>query len=71
MSMVFVELIVLVFVFVSFSWISFDFSRSLDEFLVLKFCEYMGDRSVEGEKCQFWAVEGVRGHLSLVRSLES
>ena len=44
MSMVVVELIVLI--FISFLGISFDFIRPLDEFLVLDFCEYLGDGSV-------------------------
>ena len=51
MFMVSVELTVLV--SVSLSWISFDFSKPLNEFLVLNFYEYMGDGSVEWGKCQF------------------
>ena len=51
MFMVSVELTVLV--SVSLSWISFDFSKPLNEFLVLNFYEYLGDGSVEWGKCQF------------------
>ena len=43
-SMVSVELTILV--FVSLSGISFDFSKPLDEFLVLDFHEYLGDGGV-------------------------
>ena len=53
MSMVSVELIVLA--SVSFSEISFDFFRSLNEFLVLDFREYLGDGSIERGKYQFRA----------------
>ena len=49
MSMVSVELTVLV--SISLLGISFDFSRPLDEFLVLDFLEYLGDGSVKRGNC--------------------
>ena len=69
MSMISVELIVLI--SVSLSWISFNFSRPLDEFLVLNFREYLGDGSVEWGSVNSGRQGGVRGRLSLVCRLES
>ena len=48
MSMVSVELTILVLVLVLVPRINFDFCRPFDEFLMINFCKYLGNRSVEG-----------------------
>ena len=68
-SMVSIELTVLV--SISLSEISFDFSRPFDEFLVLDFCEYLGDESVKRGSVNSGWQRGVRGRLSLVCCLKS
>ena len=64
-----VELIIRV--YVSLLEISFDFSRPLDNFPVLDFCEYLGDRGVKRESVNSGWRSDVQGRLSLVRRLES
>ena len=51
-SMVSVELTILV--FISLSGINFDFSRPLNEFLMLDFHEYLGDGGIKRGECQLW-----------------
>ena len=48
--MVSMELIILISIFLL--GISFDFFSPFDEFLVLDFCEYLGDGGVKRGECQ-------------------